>query len=76
MTTITSPHHHQDIQTDVRRDGRVDDRKDTEPVADGAAASAFVIVLANHLCRIRHRWFCAESRVMPRPASSGSGCPC
>jgi Mrp family chromosome partitioning ATPase len=46
--TITSPHHHQDIETDVRKDGRVDDRKDTQPVAGGVAGSAFVIVLANH----------------------------
>jgi chromosome partitioning protein len=46
MTIAT--HNDQDVQTDVRKDGRVDDRKDAQPVADGAAASAFVIVLANH----------------------------
>jgi len=36
-----------DVQTDGHIDRRVDDGKDTQPVADGAA-SAFVIVLANH----------------------------
>ncbi len=45
--TIVTPHH-QAVQTDVCKDGRVDDRKDTQPVADEAAASAYVIVLANH----------------------------
>jgi chromosome partitioning protein len=46
MTIAT--HNDQYVQTDVRKDGRVDDRKDAQPVTDGAAASAFVIVLANH----------------------------
>ena len=45
--TITTPTD-LDVQTDGHIDRRVDDRKDTQPVADGAAASAFVIVLANH----------------------------
>jgi chromosome partitioning protein len=44
ITTLTDL----DVQTDGHIDRRVDDRKDTQPVADGAAASAFVIVLANH----------------------------
>jgi hypothetical protein len=57
--TLTTPHH-QDVQTDVCKDRRVDGRKDDPPTTN-----AFVIVLANHLCRIRHKWFCAESLVMP-----------
>ena len=31
-----------------------------------------VTVIANQLCRIRHRWFCAESLVMP--SRRGRGC--
>jgi chromosome partitioning protein len=46
MTTTTPTD--LNAQTDGHIDRRVDDRKDTQPVADGAAASAFVIVLANH----------------------------
>ena len=45
--TITTPTD-LDVRTDGHVDRRVDDRKDAQPVADGAAASAFVIVLANH----------------------------
>jgi chromosome partitioning protein len=45
--TITTPTDH-DVQTDTHKDRRVDDRKDTQPVAEGTAPPAFVIVLANH----------------------------
>jgi chromosome partitioning protein len=44
ITTPTDPL----VKTHGRIDRRVDDHKDTQPVADGATASAFVIVLANH----------------------------
>lgn len=40
--TIVTPHD-QAVQTDVCKDGRVDDRKDDQP-----STGAFVIVLANH----------------------------
>jgi len=67
--TITPPFHQ-----DVRKDEQVDRRVDVEIDGRKAArkdsgrvppAGAFVIVLANHLCRIRHSWFCAELLVMP-----------
>jgi chromosome partitioning protein len=46
MTITTRADH--EVQTDTHKDRRVDDHKDTQPVAEGRAPSAFVIVLANH----------------------------
>jgi hypothetical protein len=54
-----------DRQQDSGTDGRKDGRKDEAGGLAERQRSAFVIVLANHLCRIRHRCFCAESLVMP-----------
>jgi len=45
-----------DVQTDAGKAGGKDER---------VGAGGFVIALANNLCRIRHRWFCAELLVMP-----------
>jgi len=68
MSIITPTHR------DVHQDEQVDRRVDVQPDAHkaggndddaGSAAGAFVVVLANQLCRIRHRLFCAESLVMP-----------
>jgi hypothetical protein len=77
--TITTP-----MQQDIRKDGQVDRRIDVHTDArkagseggGGPADAGFVIVLANHLCRIRHRWFCAESPVMPGRCARWSGCSC
>jgi hypothetical protein len=78
--TITTPFHHdvrKDEQVDRRVDVQTDGRKAAGKDSGGlSAAGAFVIVLANQLCRIRHRWFCAESLVMPRSVSSRVGCAC
>ena len=69
---------------DVCKDDEIDRHVDIQ--TEGCEASgednacrvrdAFVVVLANHLCRIRHSWFCAESRVMPGRRSRPSGCIC
>jgi hypothetical protein len=54
--TITTP-----VRPDARNDKWIDRRVDVQ--IDGRKAvgkdgsGAFVIVLANHLCRIRHSWF-------------------
>jgi hypothetical protein len=66
--TISTPHHHdvrKDDQVDRRVDVQIDGRKAAGKDGGGPAAGAFVVVLANQLCRIRHNWFCAESLVMP-----------
>ena len=71
-TTPIHAEERQDALTDRHPDGHEDRRVDVQTdvfTVSGAGAGpmegAFVIVLANHLCRIRHRWFCAEALVMP-----------
>jgi hypothetical protein len=57
--TITTPLHH-DVCKDGQIGRRVDVQTDGRKVAGKDSgglprAGAFVVVLANHLCRIRHR---------------------
>jgi hypothetical protein len=64
------------IHQDVRKDRRVDSCVDGRKADNGSPRLAFVIVLSNHLCRIRHRWFCAEALVMPSRQERQSSSAC